>query len=231
MRCKNGTRRNKKTGECEPHNSTKRCPNGTRRNKKTKNCESTKIENFFPTKNLATIKMEKTPVLQQKPALSNKKERNENRRDNEKKFEYSQNREIISNILKKRKDKYNLPLTSYWKPDDFDLDKDGKVLNNKIVFRLCIIDKYMKHYSFIVYLNEIIKEDDDEDTSYGFKFEDEPYSYQLMLYFHKKDDNSFELYDYEGDKYDYGRLIEDLITYNFDVRKIRFAIRKAPPQL
>lgn len=46
-RCPKGTRRNKKTGNCEEKreklnvNSTKkRCPNGTRRNNKTGNCES-----------------------------------------------------------------------------------------------------------------------------------------------------------------------------------------------
>ena len=49
-RCPNGSRRNKKTGLCEPttnvdkQNSSakparKRCPNGTRRNKKTGLCE------------------------------------------------------------------------------------------------------------------------------------------------------------------------------------------------
>ena len=48
-RCPNGTRKNKKTGNCEPKNKTinnhqvnKRCPNGTRRNKKTGNCEENK---------------------------------------------------------------------------------------------------------------------------------------------------------------------------------------------
>lgn len=48
-RCPNGTRRNKKTGNCEEtkkpgslkssNAKTGRCPNGTRRNKKTGNCE------------------------------------------------------------------------------------------------------------------------------------------------------------------------------------------------
>lgn len=55
-RCPNGTRRNKKTGDCEPiaatkktstkkaspkkNSTTRRCPKGTRRNKKTGECES-----------------------------------------------------------------------------------------------------------------------------------------------------------------------------------------------
>jgi hypothetical protein len=45
-RCPNGTRRNKKTGNCQSKSkskiktNTRRCPNGTRRNKKTGNCES-----------------------------------------------------------------------------------------------------------------------------------------------------------------------------------------------
>ena len=40
-RCPNGTRRSKKTGNCESKSSRKtRCSNGTRRSKKTGNCES-----------------------------------------------------------------------------------------------------------------------------------------------------------------------------------------------
>lgn len=38
-RCQKGTRRNKKTGNCEK-STKKRCPNGSRRNKTTGNCES-----------------------------------------------------------------------------------------------------------------------------------------------------------------------------------------------
>ena len=40
-RCPNGTRRSKKSGNCEKKSmqSRKRCPNGTRRNKKSGNCE------------------------------------------------------------------------------------------------------------------------------------------------------------------------------------------------
>ena len=43
-RCPNGTRRNKRTGECDKknQNQNKRCPNGTRRNKRTGNCEANK---------------------------------------------------------------------------------------------------------------------------------------------------------------------------------------------
>ena len=52
-RCPQGSRRNKKTGECEPykkkspkhspkHSPKKRCPPGSRRNKKTGKCESYK---------------------------------------------------------------------------------------------------------------------------------------------------------------------------------------------
>ena len=42
-RCPKGTRRNKKTGNCEPNDkvTTTRCPKGTRRNKKTGLCEET----------------------------------------------------------------------------------------------------------------------------------------------------------------------------------------------
>jgi len=43
-RCPKGTRRNKKTGECEQIGKTqKKCPKGTRRNKKTGECESAKV--------------------------------------------------------------------------------------------------------------------------------------------------------------------------------------------
>ena len=38
-RCPCGTRRNKKTGNCEPKPQRKRCPNGTRKNKRTGRCE------------------------------------------------------------------------------------------------------------------------------------------------------------------------------------------------
>jgi hypothetical protein len=49
-RCPNGTRRNKKTGNCEKKNATqKRCPKGTRKNKKTGLCKK-KIEMFIKEK-------------------------------------------------------------------------------------------------------------------------------------------------------------------------------------
>ena len=38
-RCPNGTRRSKKTGNCEKNTDKKRCPNGTRKNKKTGDCD------------------------------------------------------------------------------------------------------------------------------------------------------------------------------------------------
>ena len=38
-KCPKGTRRSKKTGNCEPYTKQARCPKGTRRNKKTGNCE------------------------------------------------------------------------------------------------------------------------------------------------------------------------------------------------
>jgi hypothetical protein len=38
-RCPKGTRRNKKSGNCEPKKASTRCPKGTRRNKKTGDCE------------------------------------------------------------------------------------------------------------------------------------------------------------------------------------------------
>ena len=39
-KCPKGTRRNKKSGNCEPYVKQPRCPKGTRRNKKTGKCES-----------------------------------------------------------------------------------------------------------------------------------------------------------------------------------------------
>ena len=66
-RCPNGTRKNKKTGECETKqkiqienknenepNKKKRCPNGTRKNKKTGKCEKRQIENN--SKNRSAVK-------------------------------------------------------------------------------------------------------------------------------------------------------------------------------
>jgi len=60
FKCPNGTRRNKKTGECEPTNNnskftankTVRCPNGTRRNKKTGECEPITDNKTKPVKKL-----------------------------------------------------------------------------------------------------------------------------------------------------------------------------------
>lgn len=49
IRCPKGTRRNKKTGDCDKKETTikTRCPNGTRRNKKTGECEEKNKTNFF----------------------------------------------------------------------------------------------------------------------------------------------------------------------------------------
>ena len=53
-RCPKGSRRNKKTGECEKtgsatkKTSAKRCPKGTRRNKKSGVCESTRMKTPTP---------------------------------------------------------------------------------------------------------------------------------------------------------------------------------------
>ena len=60
FKCPNGTRRNKKTGKCEPTNNnskstankTVRCPNGTRRNKKTGKCEPITDNKTKPMKKL-----------------------------------------------------------------------------------------------------------------------------------------------------------------------------------
>ena len=38
-KCPKGTRRNKKTGNCDPHTKQPRCPTGAHRNKKTDNCD------------------------------------------------------------------------------------------------------------------------------------------------------------------------------------------------
>ena len=43
-RCKKGTRKNKKTGNCEPKKDRKRCKNGTRKNKRSGRCESRKYQ-------------------------------------------------------------------------------------------------------------------------------------------------------------------------------------------
>jgi hypothetical protein len=63
MRCPNGSRKNKKTGNCEANRiKTKRCPNGTKRNKKTGNCESTKIEKLFQISPIAFDTKMTTPL-------------------------------------------------------------------------------------------------------------------------------------------------------------------------
>ncbi len=76
-RCPNGTRKNRKTGICEPTNTNttqmnilpkKRCPNGTRKNRKTGICEPThkidyKVRDTQPTKpkNIPTPTKTKMP--------------------------------------------------------------------------------------------------------------------------------------------------------------------------
>ena len=63
-RCPKGTRRNKKTGECDPKNLKTRCPNGTRRNKKTGNCEAKKkIKENLSKTNRSAIKKIQTFML------------------------------------------------------------------------------------------------------------------------------------------------------------------------
>ena len=53
-RCANGTRRNKKTGNCEPNRKkSKRCAKGTRKNKKTGNCEP--VKKSTPVKSSSTV--------------------------------------------------------------------------------------------------------------------------------------------------------------------------------
>jgi len=55
-RCANGTRKNKKTGNCEPTaTKLKRCTKGTRRSKKTGNCESP-VKTPSPVKLLTPVK-------------------------------------------------------------------------------------------------------------------------------------------------------------------------------
>ena len=72
-RCPNGTYRNKKTGNCESKSRTikKRCPNGTYRNKKTGNCEpkSKQIKKSW----ISPIYSTRTPSLRTK---SRSKQRN-----------------------------------------------------------------------------------------------------------------------------------------------------------
>jgi len=56
-RCPKGTRKNKKTGECDSHTtrtSIKRCPKGTRKNKKTGDCETYIKSILQPTENIET---------------------------------------------------------------------------------------------------------------------------------------------------------------------------------
>jgi len=84
MRCENGKRRNKISGNCEPKLSPKmkrefpRCPNGTRRNKDTKACEDKKypIPKMFEIKPLSvrtafstlTRSVESPSLKSQKPS-------------------------------------------------------------------------------------------------------------------------------------------------------------------
>ena len=64
-RCPKGTRKNKKTGECEPITATTkkpRCEKGTRRNKKTGECEEIKRTSSRVSKSSSSRSSVKTPV-------------------------------------------------------------------------------------------------------------------------------------------------------------------------
>jgi hypothetical protein len=64
-RCPKGTRKNKKTGECESVTATTkkpRCPKGTRRNKKTGDCEQIKSTSSRVSKSSSSSSSVKTPV-------------------------------------------------------------------------------------------------------------------------------------------------------------------------
>jgi hypothetical protein len=66
-RCANGTRKNKKTGNCEPTaTKLKRCTKGTRRSKKTGNCESP-VKTPSPVKMPSPLKMP-SPVKTPSPS-------------------------------------------------------------------------------------------------------------------------------------------------------------------
>ena len=59
-RCQKGTRRNKKTGNCEKKTASKRCPKGSRRNKKTRECDKyNKKMKVLSTKSSTRSKMSK----------------------------------------------------------------------------------------------------------------------------------------------------------------------------
>lgn len=83
-RCPNGTRRNKKTGNCEPTKSKRvssptpivnakksRCPKGTQRNKKTGNCEPKKVRMPTPPVRMPTppVRMPTPPVRMPTPPV------------------------------------------------------------------------------------------------------------------------------------------------------------------
>jgi hypothetical protein len=189
MRCKNGTRKNKKTGECEPTKNTskplrtfsnlKRCPNGTQKNKKTGICEpKKKIEKFNPDKNLATIKnnnMENTLIQQNKIKFPNEKK----------------NKKYVLN----------------WNPSDYEYGDVEKIER----FTLYMSNKYMEH-SFKVYF--VYKSfNSDGDKIYQFTFDENPNDDSLELIFSKKKDNSFELIDYEGDSKSHGPIIAEMIEF------------------
>ena len=112
-RCPNGTRRNTKTGNCEPKKDTKparnnllvdipknipistkqKCPNGTRRNKKTGNCESkkdtktTKYNAMVDMQtNIPTVDNPISPVILKNIPISTKENRQNKNRTNAKKI-------------------------------------------------------------------------------------------------------------------------------------------------
>jgi hypothetical protein len=189
MRCKKGTHKNKKTGECEPKKTTqknvKRCANGTRRNKKTKICESTKkIEILIPNKSLAK----------------------------------KNNMEIVS-------PKKNLN----WKPNEYEVG-DYKDKQN---FRLSInknthsLQINLKMYLIRVFDNNESNELNDDEIVYVFSLDKND---SILLYFLKNDDNTFELYDIDGDYEKVDSKLRKVVEFNFDDYennpKIKFLIKR-----
>lgn len=95
-RCPNGTRKNKKTGNCEPSGKSRslspkkrsRCPNGTHKNKKTGKCVSS-VKN--------AVKTKKNEMKKEKK--ENSKLKSNSNKNNKKKMSNTNEENIIATII------------------------------------------------------------------------------------------------------------------------------------
>jgi hypothetical protein len=175
-RCKKGTRKNKKTGNCESYTTksekTKRCLKGTRKNKKTGNCEK-KIEMILKNKSISINKMS-APIINEQVMNENYIEVNVNNLKEIKQIVKRIKRDLDNNIYelklftlsknekKDRKD-YEEKLYNMSIADSQNREEDNKLREKYLDYLKKICKNEMEHpepthiYELVDY-KEVLKE-------------------------------------------------------------------------